>query len=142
VLFLPAALDQPRHPVPGSAALAVALAAGDADGVRAAVAGEVPAGNAAYVTARTAFLLASPGLADLLPALAADRPVTDRVPLGAVTADVLVVAQEGDPLHPAQVAREISAALPSARLVVFDQPGAMFTERTRLLELIGTHLSP
>jgi 3-oxoadipate enol-lactonase len=142
VLFLPAALDQPRHPVPGVEALRVALVAGDADGVRAAVRDEVPDGNEAYVAARTAFLLSSPGLPALLDGLAADRPVADRAVLGAVTADVLVLAQEGDPLHPAQVARELAAALPVARLVVFDRPGALFHERTRLLELIGSHLTP
>jgi 3-oxoadipate enol-lactonase len=142
VLFLPAALDRPRPPVPAVSALAVALAAGDAEGVRAAVTAEVPEGNQAYVAARSAFLLASPGLPALLAGLASDRPVADRSLLGAVTADVLVLAQEGDPLHPAEVGREIAAALPTARLVVFDAPGVMFRERARLLDLIGTHLTP
>jgi 3-oxoadipate enol-lactonase len=142
VLFLPSALDQPRHPVPGAAALAAALGAGDVDGVRAAVRAEVPDGQEAYVAARTAFLLASPHLPALLAGLAADRPVPDRSVLASVTADVLVLAQEGDPLHPVEVARDLAAALPTGRLVVFAEPGALFRERTRLLDLVAAHLTP
>jgi 3-oxoadipate enol-lactonase len=140
VLFLPAAFDRPRHLVSAVSALGLALGAGDAEGVRAAVRAEVPAGNQAYVLARTAFLLASPGLPALLAGLADDQPVVDRSVLGAVTADVLVLAQARDEWHPVQVSREIAAALPRARLVVFDAPGALFHERARLQDLIGAHL--
>lgn len=65
----------------------------------------------------------------------------DRSVLGGVAADVLVIGQEGDPVHPAAVARELAAALPRARLVIFDQPGAAFRERARLRALISDHLS-
>jgi 3-oxoadipate enol-lactonase len=147
VLFLPAALDAPRkdHAVRHVAALATALQAGDRGAVREAVRSELPdglAGTDAYVRARTDFLLASPGLPALLAALPDDVPVQDRSALSSVTADVLLLAQEGDPLHPAQVARELAAVLPRARLVVFEQPGVLFRERTRLRDLIVGHLSP
>ncbi len=146
VLLLPAALDQPR--LPGRlGALADALDAGSAADVAACVREEVPAdlrevpGVPAYLAARTAHLLASPGLAVAVRSLPAAVPVRDRALLGAVTADVLVVGQEGDPLHPAQTARDVAAALPSARLVVFDQPGAAIRERRRLRALVGEWLS-
>ena len=58
-----------------------------------------------------------------------------------MTAQVLVLAQEDDALHPAQVARDLSALLPRARLVVFDRPGMLLRERTRLRELVPAALS-
>jgi hypothetical protein len=57
-----------------------------------------------------------------------------------VTASTLVVGQEGDPLHPAQVARELAAVLPHAELVVFDRPGAALREGRRLRALVGAWL--
>ena len=53
---------------------------------------------------------------------------------------MLLLAQEGDPLHPAQVARELAAVLPRARLVVFDRPGVVFRERERLRALVREQL--
>jgi pimeloyl-ACP methyl ester carboxylesterase len=67
--------------------------------------------------------------------------VPDRTALAAVSADVLVLAQEGDPLHPADVGRQLAAVLPRARLVVFEHPGVVFRERARLRELISSHLA-
>jgi 3-oxoadipate enol-lactonase len=148
VLLLPAALDAARHDdaVRRVAALTGALAAGDRAAVVAAVRRELPsdlAGPAveAYVAARADFLVASPGLPALLAALPEDRPVPDRTALAAVSADVLVLAQEGDPLHPADVGRQLAAVLPRARLVVFEHPGVVFRERARLRELISSHLA-
>ncbi len=146
VLFLPSALDGPRTDAAATrvAALADALEARDREAVTALVARDVPtelgAPAQAYVRARAAFLLASPGVAAVLRALPAEAPVPDRDLLRAVSADVLVLAQEGDPLHPAQTARELAAVLPNARLVVFDRPGAVFRERRRLRELVVGHL--
>ncbi len=155
VLFLPAALDLPRRDdaVRRVAALSDAVLAGDRVGVEVAVRLELPAdlvaGSAApagpleaYVQARVDVLLASSALPALLAALPEDRPVASRHDLAGVSADVLVLAQEGDPLHPAQVARELVGVLPKARLVVFDQPGVMFRERARLRTLIVEHLTP
>ena len=142
VLFLPASLEQPRD---GAAlarglALADALDAGDVDPVAGLVAAEVPADlagvAAAYVRARTAFLLGSSGVASVLRSLSTQAPVRDREQLRAVTADVLLLAQDGDPLHPASVARELAALLPSATLEVFDRPGALLRERRRVRELV------
>lgn len=145
VLFLPAALDRPRtdEAVRRVAALATALDAGDAAAVLGCVLDELPAdlrdqpAVAAYARTRAAYLLTCPGVAVALRCLPEVTPVDDRSRLSAVTADVLLLAQEGDPLHPAQVARDLSAVLPKARLVVFDQPGVALRtgagrERSRL----------
>ena len=140
VLLLPAAVDRPRSDaaVRRLAALAAALDAGDEDAVRAAVLEELPEdlrdlpAVAGYARTRTAHLLASPGVGAALRGLPEVAPVEDRSRLSAVTAEVLLLAQEGDPLHPAQVARELAGVLPRARLVVFDRPGVAFRERARL----------
>jgi 3-oxoadipate enol-lactonase len=140
VLFLPAAIDRPRTDaaVRRLAGLAAALDAGEPDAVQAHVLEELPADLrglpvvTGYARTRAAYLLASPGVGAALRGLPAVVPVEDRSRLSAVTAQVLLLAQEGDPLHPAQVARELAAVLPRARLVVFEQPGVVFRERARL----------
>ena len=138
VCFLPGAIDRPRtdHAVQRFAELVEALRLKDRERVRAFVAAEIPAElqapAASYIDTRTDFLLASPGVAVGVASLPSVTPVEDRASLGAVSAEVLVLGQEGDPLHPAQVARDLAAALPRARLVVFDAPGVMLRERKRL----------
>jgi pimeloyl-ACP methyl ester carboxylesterase len=147
VLFLPGALDRPRtdDAVRRFDALVAALQAGDLAGVRAFVSDELPADlrerAAAYVDTRAAFLLDAPGLAGGVASLPGVTPVPDRSALASVAAEVLVLSQEGDPLHPAQVGREVAAALPKARLVVFEQPGVVFRERARLRGLITDFLN-
>jgi pimeloyl-ACP methyl ester carboxylesterase len=147
VLFLPAALDGPLSPsaVRRSAGLAQALAADDAVGVEAWVRSELPPGVSgpsveAYVRARVAYVLAS-DLEPLVAVLGADRPVLDRSALARVTADVLVVGQEGDALHPAAVARELEVVLPHSSCAVFPEPGVLFRARGRLRSLVAGHLA-
>lgn len=140
VLFLPAALDRPRtdDAVRRLADLAAALDAGNPAAVEAVVLEELPADLrglpvvAGYARTRAAYLLASPGVGAALRALPEVTPVEDRSRLSAVTAEVLLLAQEGDPLHPAQVARELAGVLPRSRLVVFEQSAVVFRERARL----------
>ncbi|GAC1443121.1 MAG: alpha/beta hydrolase [Mycobacteriales bacterium] len=147
VCFLPGAIDQPRtdQAVARLRDLVTALTAGDAAGVRALVAAELPAdlhGPASYyLDARARFLLDNPGIAVAVASLPAVTPVPDRSVLAAVSAEVLVLAQEGDALHPAQVGRDLAAVLPTARLVIFDQPGVMLRERARLRTLITDFLN-
>ena len=50
------------------------------------------------------------------------------------------MACEGDPLHPAQVGRELAAALPRARLLLFDAPAPALRERARLRAAVGEWL--
>lgn len=146
VLFLPAALDRPRTDpaVRRTAALAAALAAGSREEVERLVLEELPPdlrslpAVTAYARTRSSYLLSSPGVGVALRSLPQSTPVADRSLLSTVSAPVLLLAQEGDPLHPAQVARELAAVLPRARLVVFDAPGVLFRERPRLrAELAG-----
>jgi pimeloyl-ACP methyl ester carboxylesterase len=143
VLFLPAALDRAQPAaVRRSAGLATLLESRDRAAVEAAVRAELPddlTGTEAYVRARTAFLLRS-DLGPLLRALPHEVPVPDPAVLAAVTAQVLVVAQEGDPVHPVAVARAVAAALPGARLEVFARPGVLFRERLALRKLLVDHL--
>lgn len=146
VLMLPALLDRQRVATERTADLVAGLRARDAEAVVRAIRAELPPDLMsrtveAYVRVRTSHLLSSPGLPDLLADLAGDVPVPSVARLGAVTADVLVLAQEGDPVHPAQVARQVAAALPTARLVVFDRPGMVLREREQLRALVREHLS-
>jgi len=145
VLYLPASLDclSPQAVRRGEA-LAAALTARDESAVRAWVHDELPAGLSgssvdAYVDDRTAFLLRSE-LVPLLEALRSDVPVPEPAALAAVTADVLVLAEEDDPVHPVAVAQAVSRALPRARLEVLPR-AALFRDRGRLLGLIRTNLA-
>lgn len=148
VLLLPAALDRPRDDAAlrRRVLLADALERGDEALVAELVAEELPEdvhavpGVPQYLAGRTRYLLGSPGLPAVVRDLAGVAPVPDRGVLGGVEADVLLLAQEGDPLHPAQVARELAAVLPRARLVVFDRPGAVVRERARLRGLVQEFL--
>lgn len=145
VLYLPAALDRTSQAaVRRAACLEAALQCSDVPAVAGFVRDELPAGVTgasveAYVASRTAFLLAS-DLVPLLRALPTQRPVPDRAQLRAVDAEVLVVAEEDDPVHPLQVAAEIVGALPRARLEVL-QRGAFFRDRARLRTVISHHLT-
>ena len=138
VLFLPAALDQPPVRREG---LVEALAAGDRAAVLEWVRGELPPDRdtTSYAEARTSYLLSSPGLLVLLRGLT-EPPVPDLERLGAIQTDVLVLAQEGDPVHPAQVGRDLAAALPRARLHVFDRPGVLWDHRAEFRSLVLGHL--
>jgi len=77
-------------------------------------------------------------------------PLAEAVPLepedlerlAEVRVPILVIAQEGDPAHPVAAARRVAAALPTARLTVFDAEGALWGHRTELRELIAGFLAP
>lgn len=75
-------------------------------------------------------------------ALSPERPLEDRRVLAAVTAPCLVVAQQHDPLHTTAVARELTAALPHARLIELP-PGGVFWTATRTVQhALADHLTP
>jgi pimeloyl-ACP methyl ester carboxylesterase len=61
--------------------------------------------------------------------------------LAAVTAPVLVIAQEQDPAHPVWVAEQLAASLPDARLEVLAPGGIMWHHRAVMRELLGSFLS-
>ena len=149
VLLLPPTLDGLASPRPRAAALrlADAIESADAAVIEAELTGDLPAdlrdlpAARHYVASRARFLAGSPGVAGVLRGLAGSVAVPDLSALRAVGADVLVVGQEGDPLHPARAARELAATLPRARLVVFDEPGMALRHAPRLRALVGGFLS-
>jgi pimeloyl-ACP methyl ester carboxylesterase len=68
-------------------------------------------------------------------------PLADRAVLAAVTAPVLVIAQEEDPLHPVWVAEQLAASLPGAHLEVMAPGGILWRHRALMRDLIGGFLS-
>jgi pimeloyl-ACP methyl ester carboxylesterase len=89
---------------------------------------------------QAAALVATP-VAGALRELPAEVPLTDRGLLAAVTAPVLIIAQEQDPAHPVWVAEQLAAALPGARLEVLAPGGIMWHHRGVMRELLGSFLS-
>ncbi len=144
VFFLPAALDQPRGPAARTrlVELLSAVESGDASAVAEVVAAELPPAvrntpaGWAYLRQRLDHLLRdglAPGLADL----PGQVPLSDAGGLAAVTAPALVIACEGDELHPVEVAEQLAAVLPRATLHRYARPGVLWTERADLRERIS-----
>ena len=71
-----------------------------------------------------------------------DRPLADRSVLAQVDAPSLVVAQEDDPLHRLDVAEELAAQLPQARLHVAPAGGVFWTAARAVADALAHHLSP
>ncbi|MFL6077541.1 MAG: alpha/beta fold hydrolase [Mycobacteriales bacterium] len=138
VFFLPAVLDEPGPPSDRLGAteeeLRRLIDAGLPAGFR-----ERPEGRA-YRDARAATL-ASPGVRAVAEALSGDVAVLDAAVLAAVTAPALVVGARGDGLHPLPVAERLAAALPAARLAVFDRPVPLITARAEVRTLLTTFLN-
>jgi pimeloyl-ACP methyl ester carboxylesterase len=70
-----------------------------------------------------------------------DPPLTDGEPLNGVVAPALVVGQEGDPVHRAEVARELARTLPNAELILFDDRYAMLAGVADLTQRIAAFLA-
>lgn len=70
-----------------------------------------------------------------------DPPVPDLGPLRRVTAPVLVIGQEGDSIHRAEVARDVAGALPGAELIVFPDRWRMLREVAALTQRVATFLA-
>jgi pimeloyl-ACP methyl ester carboxylesterase len=145
VLLLPAALDRRSTAAAGAyRRLADAVAAGQADRLRALVAADLPhdVDTGGYVRQRTDALLR---LGDALRDLPEQAPLADPDALAAVAAPVLVLGAVGDPMHPEAVAKATAAALPRGRLELLDSPAPLLTHRARvrtsLVEFL-TNLAP
>lgn len=69
-----------------------------------------------------------------------DRPLPDRTLLASLTVPSLVLAQEDDPLHPAAIAHELHAALPSSVLTVLPPGGVFWTAAREAQEALARHL--
>jgi 3-oxoadipate enol-lactonase len=70
-----------------------------------------------------------------------DPPVRDPAAIRRVRAPALVVGQEGDPVHRAEVARELASALPRADLVLYPSPFALMADIPALTRRVGAFLS-
>lgn len=145
VLVLPATLDSPRPEASSSAAarrfgaLARLVERGDLADVTAYLVGLEPVGGAA-VTAwcrEQARVLISSRAQAALTRLPAQSPLADAEQLRAVTCPVLVIAQEGDEVHPVSVARRLAEVMPHARTEVLPQGGIMWAHRDHVRALVG-----
>jgi pimeloyl-ACP methyl ester carboxylesterase len=152
VFVLPAVLDERREPaaLDRLAGLAAAVESGDRDRIAARVTEiEIPpaaAGTptaAAVVRQRVDALLGT-GVGTALrrmPAMTALDGVPDpAAALGRVTASALVIGCEGDPMHPAGIARRLAALLPSATLHVYPDPDPLWLSRGDLRARIAAAL--
>jgi pimeloyl-ACP methyl ester carboxylesterase len=70
-----------------------------------------------------------------------DPPVTDPEPIRQVAAPALVIGQEDDPVHRAEVARELAANLPNAELIVFENRYAMLAQVAELTQRVAAFLA-
>lgn len=77
----------------------------------------------------------------LLMELAGRSPLADASVLAKVTAPVLVIGCEGDPRHPASVARRAAELLPSASAHVYPEPGIMWRYRGDLRARVSSFLN-
>lgn len=146
VFFLPAVIDRMRSEASGErlAALSRAVDAHDVEALSALLldeqAGELRDSPTVRGWARgQAERLLGPGLRAAVRQLPGEVAIADRSRLAAVRCPCLVVAQEGDRAHPAELARELAAALPDARLEVLPA-SAMWLQRGRVREIVSGFL--
>lgn len=148
VMFCPAVLDEPRDDVAHSTVERIAerVEAGDVEGIAAAMLDEQPEAlrddpRVADWTRAQAQQIAGTAVAKAMRAIPRAVPLSDRAQLAEVQAPVLVIGQQGDPVHLASVAEELAAALPRGRLHLFSEAGAMWHARRRLREVIAGFLN-
>jgi 3-oxoadipate enol-lactonase len=69
-----------------------------------------------------------------------DPPMRDPNPIAGVTAPALVIAQEQDPVHRADVARELAGTLANAELVLFPDRHALLREVVPVTQKVAAFL--
>jgi pimeloyl-ACP methyl ester carboxylesterase len=148
VLFLPAVLDTipSDAPVHRLAALADAIDNRDVEALTRLLVEDQPAPVRAmpavhdYMRLRAEQLVGT-SISQAVRSIPLSTPVVDRSVLGDVTIPVLVVAQQGDPVHLESVAREIADALPNATSHVFPESGGIWLARDKLRTVLTTFLN-
>jgi 3-oxoadipate enol-lactonase len=65
-----------------------------------------------------------------------DWPIRERSELRSITAPTLIIAREGDVIHPAEVARTLADLMPNAELMMFDDAFQMYTGIPRIVERV------
>lgn len=142
---LPATLDQTRDDRATARLLQLgdAIVAGDVERVQQMLLEEVPlqvrgrGGVRILVDRRARQMLGSTPPYPREP----EAPLLDLAALAAVSAPALVLAQADDPLHPAAVAAQLTAALPHAELLLLEPGGVFWTETRRAQDALADHLS-
>lgn len=148
VLLLPGALDRPRH---DPAVIRMETMAGlverrDLAGLADALVADQPDGaqsrpDVRVWAERRARRLAGTHVAHALLDLSARFPLEPSTDPSVVTCPVLVVGQEGDGAHPADLARETADRLPNATLRIFDSDGLVWGHRAEVRELVSMFLN-
>jgi 3-oxoadipate enol-lactonase len=148
VLLLPGALDRPRHDpaVTRMETMARHVATRDLAALADALVADQPTGaqdraDVRVWAERRARRLAGTNVAQALLDLPARYPLEPSTDLSVVSCPVLVVGQEGDGAHPAELARETAARLPNAELRIFDADGLVWAHRAEVRELVSTFLN-
>lgn len=69
-----------------------------------------------------------------------DPPIGGAETLSRVTAPSLVIGQEGDPVHPADAARDLAAALPAGELVLYPDRTSMARDVLPLTQRVAAFI--
>lgn len=69
------------------------------------------------------------------------QPLEDPSALSRVTAPVLILGHEGDPLHPASVATRLADLLPNASLRMWPEPLSMLDDPVGFATIVGDFLA-
>ncbi|WP_228255285.1 alpha/beta fold hydrolase [Ornithinimicrobium avium] len=148
VLVLPAAIDRPREDdaMRRLERLAVRVEAGDVRPVAAHLLAEQPAAvrddpGVVRWCREQAEALVTTGVAAALRVLPHRVPVLDRAELARVRCPVLVLGQEGDATHPADVARELAGLFPRGTVHVSGPDGIMWGHRAQTRDRVGAFLA-
>jgi pimeloyl-ACP methyl ester carboxylesterase len=80
------------------------------------------------------------GLARAIREVVRDVPLEDGEVLRRVTAPVLLIAREGDPIHPAEVATRLAELMPNAELHLLRDEVEMFEQMPRLVMRVNEFL--
>jgi pimeloyl-ACP methyl ester carboxylesterase len=81
------------------------------------------------------------GVARAIRGAIADWPVKDRRDLRKVTAPVMVICVEGDPIHPAELGGILADLLPNAELETFPDVRSMFQAIPALVQRVSAFLA-
>ncbi|MGB7424282.1 MAG: alpha/beta hydrolase [Ornithinimicrobium sp.] len=148
VLVLPAPVDRPRGEKAAAAfeALAVVVASGDVEAVTAHLVAAEPAARAQdarvlrWCRGQAERLMTGSARAALAQ-MPGQRAVEDPEALRRVQAPVLIVAAQGDPIHPVEAADQLASVLPHADLEVLPEGGIMWAHRDRVRQRVGDFLA-
>lgn len=81
------------------------------------------------------------GLAHAIREVVRDVAISDRELLRRVQAPVLLVCQEGDPLHPAELGRVLAEVLPNAELIMLASTDELMASIPMLIDRVGAFLA-